>query len=145
MYFVDREKIESILGYFNQQISLFEQRKEWNTQMEKAALERITQMMIEAILDVGNDMIDGFIMRDPGSYDDIIEILTDEKVITDEMSVGLKKIIAYRKILVQQYTEISHAELHKDFSAQLPVLKQFAPNVMDYLHNQLGPVSAFRN
>ena len=34
------------------------------------------------MMDVGNLMIDGFIMRDPGSYEDIIDILIDEKVIT---------------------------------------------------------------
>ena len=32
-------------------------------------------------------MIDGFIMRDPGGYEDIIDIMEDEKVITKEMSV----------------------------------------------------------
>ena len=32
-------------------------------------------------------MIDGFIMRDPGSYEDIIDIMEDERVITTEMAV----------------------------------------------------------
>ena len=44
-------------------------------------------------------MIDGFIMRDPGSYEDIIDILDDEKVITTEMSEGFKKIVSLRKNL----------------------------------------------
>lgn len=145
MYFVDREKIETILGYFEQQIGLFEQLNDWSSLMEKAALERITHMLVEAILDVGNDMIDGFIMRDPGSYEDIIDILTDEKVITEEMSVGFKKIITYRKKLVQRYTDISHDQLQSDFEIELPMLKQFAPKVRDYLLHQLGPVSAFKN
>ena len=55
-------------------------------------------MTIEAILDVGNSMIDGFIMRDPGSYDDIIDIMEDEKVITEEMSTSIKRIIGFQKI-----------------------------------------------
>ena len=38
--------------------------------------------VIESIIDVGNTMIDGFIMRDPGGYEDIIDIMEDEKVIT---------------------------------------------------------------
>ncbi|MDA6082861.1 DUF86 domain-containing protein, partial [Escherichia coli] len=84
--FVDREKIEDTLSYLEQQISLFEEVKEWTSPIEKAALERIAQIMIEAILDTGNTMIDGFIMRDPGSYDDIVDILDDEKVISKEMS-----------------------------------------------------------
>ena len=47
------------------------------------ALERMVQISIDSVLDVGNAMIDGFIMRDPGSYEDIIDILLDEKVITE--------------------------------------------------------------
>lgn len=42
-------------------------------------------------------MIDGFIMRDPGSYDDIMDILVDEKVVTEEEGTHLKQFISYRK------------------------------------------------
>ena len=41
-------------------------------------------------------MIDGFIMRDPGSYDDIIDILEDEKVIQSEQAIPLKAFISLR-------------------------------------------------
>ncbi len=57
------------------------------------ALERIAHVIIESIIDVGNSMIDGFIMRDPGSYEDIIDIMEDEKVITAEMADPLKHVI----------------------------------------------------
>lgn len=144
MYFVDRDKIEVILVHLEKQIELFEQKKVWETPYEKAALERIPHIMIEAILDVGNDIIDGFIMRDPGSYEDIIDILTDEKVVTQELSLALKRIIPYRKILVQHYTEVDHVQLQTDFTETLPILKEFAPLVRNYLQNELGPVSAFR-
>lgn len=144
MYFVDRDKIELILVHLEKQIDLFEQKKDWETAYEKAALERIPHIMIEAILDVGNDIIDGFIMRDPGSYEDIIDILTDEKVVTQELSLALKRIIPYRKILVQHYTEVDHVQLQTDFTETLSTLKEFAPLVRSYLQNELGPVSAFR-
>lgn len=144
MYFVDREKIEKILQFLNKQIKIFDENKEWDTLMQQAALERLTHTMIEAILDVGNAMIDGFIMRDPGSYEDIIEILMDEKVITEEMGAGLKSIVMWRKELVQNYTAVEHTQLQSDFHTYLPILKQFAPKVNDYLENELGPVSAFK-
>lgn len=145
MYFVDREKIEEILKYLETQIQLFLSQKEWSTPLEKASLERLNQMMIESVLDVGNSMIDGFIMRDPGSYDDIIDILIDEKVILLETGNGLKILIQYRKKLVQFYTDINHQELQAVFSKHLHELVNFATNVRDYLANELGPVSAFKN
>ncbi|WP_413307559.1 DUF86 domain-containing protein [Bacillus sp. 1P10SD] len=145
MYFVDREKIEATLIYLEELIHLFSQKKNWSSSLEKAALERLNHMMIESVLDVGNAMIDGFIMRDPGSYEDIIDILVDEKVIVAETGESLKILIHYRKKLVQDYISIDHIELNKQFSANLQELVTFAANVREYLANELGPVSAFKN
>ncbi|MBU8730963.1 DUF86 domain-containing protein [Cytobacillus oceanisediminis] len=144
MYFVDREKIEDTLSYLEQQISLFEEVKEWTSPIEKAALERIAQIMIEAILDTGNTMIDGFIMRDPGSYDDIVDILDDEKVISKEMSNSFKQFITYRKMLVQNYTDVNHEGLITAISGHMSMIKEFPGRVREYLTNELGPVSAFK-
>jgi uncharacterized protein YutE (UPF0331/DUF86 family) len=143
MYFVDREKLENTLVFLEKQISLFSSQEEWSTPIEKAALERITHLIIESVLDVGNAMIDGFIMRDPGSYEDIIEILIDEKVVTKETGTSLKNLVQYRKVLVQLYTEIDHRELLNQFSSLIEDLALFPKNVRDYLENELGPVSAF--
>lgn len=145
MYFVDREKIETILEFIEKQLSLLEDTEKWETVIEKAALERVCHTIIEGILDVGNAMIDGFIMRDPGSYEDIIDILDDEKVISKEMSVGLKEVIHFRKMLVQEYTSVDHSELQASFKRYLSELKSYAPKVREYLTNELGPVSAFKN
>lgn len=145
MYFVDREKIEEILNFMEQQLQFIKEHNTWDTKLEKVALERITHTIIESILDVGNAMIDGFIMRDPGSYEDIVDILLDEKVITEEMSKGILQVIAYRKVLVQQYTNIDHKEMIVQITNQFELLKEFAPRVRDYLTNELGPVSAFKN
>ncbi len=144
LYFVDRDKIEETLLYYESRIRLFEQHQEWNSSIEQAALERILHMIIESFLDVGNSMIDGFIMRDPGSYEDIIDILEDERVITSEMSGSFKKIVALRKTLQQHYTEVDHQILLNAFRQELGYLKLYAPKVREYLVNELGPVTAFK-
>jgi uncharacterized protein YutE (UPF0331/DUF86 family) len=144
MYFVDREKIETTLQFIEKQIHLFSSQDKWSSPLEKAALERLTHMMIEAFLDVGNAMIDGFIMRDPGSYEDIIEILIDEKVISADDGQSLKVIVQYRKILVQMYTEVDHLELKEQFTKHLHALEEFPTNIREYLQNELGTVTAFK-
>ncbi len=143
MYFVDREKLETTLVFLEEQIRLFSSQEKWSTPVEKAALERFAHLMIESVLDVGNAVIDGFIMRDPGSYEDIIEILMDEKVISADTGSSIKIIVQYRKVLVQLYMEIDHSELQVQFSNHLEQLSMFPKNVRDYLANELGPVSAF--
>ncbi|MBM7586210.1 uncharacterized protein YutE (UPF0331/DUF86 family) [Bacillus pakistanensis] len=145
MYFVDREKIEKTLQYMEQQMSLLEEKKQWHSPIEKLALERIGHVIIESILDVGNSMIDGFIMRDPGSYEDIIDILLDERVISEEMSSNLKIVISLRKPLVQEYISIDGIAVEETLQSQLGILKLFPKKVRTYLHDELGPVSAFKN
>ena len=145
LYFVDRDKIEETLLYYESRIRLFEENQEWNTSIEKAALERILHMIIESFLDVGNSMIDGFIMRDPGSYDDIIDIMEDEKVITEEMSTSIKRIIGFRKNLQQDYTTVPHGELETTFHLELPSLKSFSSHIRQYLIKELEEVvTAFK-
>ena len=86
MYFIDRNNITATLTYMNSIVNVIEKTSKFPLgEVEELALERIAQNIIESIIDVGNSMIDGFIMRDPGSYDDIIDILLDEKVITADM------------------------------------------------------------
>ena len=144
MYFVDRKKIAATLQYLLELIALFEA-STFETKLEVKALERIVHQMIEAILDVGNAMIDGFIMRDPGSFDDIIDILIDEKVVTSQDGEQLKRLLKLRKPLVQDYLQIDHAHVASETTATMLAIKQFAPSVERYLEQELGPVSAFKN
>lgn len=144
MYFVDREKIEKTLLFYEENLQLIVAAN-WTSVVEKKALERISHLTIEAILDVGNSMIDGFIMRDPGSYEDIIDILEDEKVVTTEVANELKEIIRFRKVIVQDYLEINHDELILSLQKNKESLASFPQAVRSYLENELGPVSAFKN
>lgn len=144
MYFVDRKSIAMTLKHMRELIVLIDGNKDWNeNEITKLALERVGQNMIESVIDVGNSMIDGFIMRDPGGYDDIIDILTDEKVITPEMDAPLKAVIEMRKELVRHFFSVDHKRLESVLLENLPYLKQFPERVENYLINELGPVSAF--
>lgn len=142
MYFVDRSKIEERLLFIDGLLQEF-RNTNFDSVIERLALERIIQVTIEAIIDVGNLMIDGFIMRDPGSYDDIIDILVDEKVLLQTESNPYKKIISLRKMLVRDYTEINHDDIQKSLKQQLDIIELFSSRVRRYLDEELGPVSAF--
>ncbi|MFB1082408.1 DUF86 domain-containing protein [Jeotgalibacillus sp. JSM ZJ347] len=144
MYFVDRETIEKTLTFMEEQLSFLHGHSSWESKIEQLALERSLHTVIESIIDVGNSMIDGFIMRDPGSYEDIIDILEDEKVIGKDMHADLVKVVKLRKHLVQEFTEVDHQMCIDTFTSAEGALKAFTPAVRTYLENGLGPVSAFR-
>lgn len=143
MYFIDRSKIIETVAYMNSLVELYESKTDWNGLENQLALERLTHNIVESIIDVGNSMIDGFIMRDPGSYDDIIDILTDEKVIAPEMDAPLKRVIRLRKSLVRDFMNMDHENIIQVMNGALAELKSFGPKVEHYLIHELGPVSAF--
>ncbi|AIY04917.1 hypothetical protein Plano_0952 [Planococcus sp. PAMC 21323] len=143
MYFIDRSKITETIQYMNSLLEFYEAQQQWTSIGDKLALERVGANIIEAIIDVGNSMIDGFIMRDPGSYDDIIDILVDEKVITKEMDLPLKKVIALRKMLVREFMKVDQQAVVNALDENIESLKAFGPKVEHYLVHELGPVSAF--
>jgi len=146
MYFVDRNKIEEKLQFLDKHLQIINSIQSFENDIYKTlSVERAAHIIIECIIDVGNAMIDGFIMRDPGSYEDIIDILLDEKVITSEMAKDIIKVIKFRKMLVQEYTEINHEQLYENIKFAFESLSSYPLKVRDYLVNELGPVSAFKN
>ncbi|MGN7477557.1 DUF86 domain-containing protein [Solibacillus silvestris] len=144
MYFVDRNKITKNLAHLDELLAIFESTDNWlGDEVHKLALQRIGHNVMEAMMDVGNLVIDGFIMRDPGSYEDIIDIFVDEKVITQEMDAPLKAVVGLRKMIVREFIAVDSEEILTVLTANLNILKQFSGKVHDYLTNELGPVSAF--
>jgi len=145
MYFVDRERIEMLLAFLEKQLSSYREIKNWEERQSKLALERIIQTSIDAVLDTGNAMIDGFIMRDPGSFEDIIDILLDEKVISIEMAVQFKNLLPLRKKLIQNYLDLDFTETSGLFEQNVDAFLEYPSHIRTYLINELGPVSAFKN
>lgn len=144
MYFIDRKKITETLAYMEELLTQFDSERAWTESfMKKLALERIAHGLIESIIDVGNTMIDGFIMRDPGSYEDIVDIMDDEKVITKDMEEPLKALIQLRKNLVRDFMKVDATVVESTIQSSLPALQQFSACIQNYVENELGPVSAF--
>lgn len=145
MYFVERKKIRKTLIYIEQLLQTFDENELIEQYGQKLKLERTVHMLIESILDVGNMMIDGFVMRDPGSYEDIIDILADERVIPKEQVVYYKKLINLRRSVVVNYLTIDHAKLFDTLSEAKEFLVEFRSHVLVYLQEELDVPHAFTN
>ncbi|HZG82124.1 MAG TPA: DUF86 domain-containing protein [Brevibacillus sp.] len=102
-----------------------------------AAMERGLHLSIEAVIDVGNALIDGFIMRDPGSYSDIVEILRDEQVINEQQARVLTRVTDFRRHLVNEYTTVPAGEMFEVVHESLSTLHDFEPAVRAYLEKEL--------
>jgi uncharacterized protein YutE (UPF0331/DUF86 family) len=144
VYFIDRNQISETLEHMENLLEIYKKGSGWaEDEVRSLALERIAHVIIESIIDVGNSMIDGFIMRDPGSYEDIIDIMEDERVIPLEMAVPLKRVIEIRSMIVREFIKVDSKVINSVLHETLDVLLKFPNNVRHYLENELGPVSAF--
>lgn len=142
MYFVNRQKIEETVVCY--EMALRQSKEVTGDPVTTAlAMERIGFLVIESVIDIGNSMIDGFIMRDPGSYEDIILILEDEKVIDGPLATSLKKLVALRTLIVRSFTQSSMAEIRAVLETEEAELRRFPEAIRRYIETELGPVSAF--
>lgn len=144
MYFVDRSKIEQTVLYMDEIIQDLDRHK-YESFLEKLSLERMVHVLIESTLDAGNMMIDGFIMRDPGGYEDIIDILIDEKVLPQNEEETYKEMIRLRKMIVNDYASIDHDKLKEMVIGNKDIFASFSTHIRKYLDNELGVANAFSN
>ena len=83
MYYVNVEDIKKRLDAMPElEQALVQLAQEWQgTLLQGLAQERVLHLCIETVTDVGSCLIDGYLMRDASSYEDIIEIIGGEGVI----------------------------------------------------------------
>ncbi|AMG64959.1 MULTISPECIES: DUF86 domain-containing protein [Staphylococcus] len=138
MYFVDKEKLTQKLNYLRQLTQDYQDHKD-----NPYAFERIAQMLIEASVDIGNMIIDAFILRDPGNYKDVIDILALESVITSETQAAINQTIEVRKQFAHDYITLQHDTLEPLFDDALPYYDNFIYEVSLFLEQESVPVTAF--
>lgn len=141
MYYVNRKQIEIILAQIPDiTTGLQAVTASWNGNTLTGLIqERCLHLAIEVVTDVGSCLIDGFIMRDAGSYEDIISIIHEEKVLGgSEIYEKLIELVALRKPLVQDYFAWDRSVLHPLTPVLPTVLEQFSSEVDRYLDQELG-------
>ena len=137
MYFVDKEKLTQKLTYLQGLTEDYDKNKE-----NHYAYERIAQMLIESSVDIGNMIIDGFILRDPGNYKDVIDILELENVISKETQTHINDTVDVRKQFAHNYTELNVKEIMPLFDKAWPYYKEFIEEVAQFLESENVPITA---
>lgn len=138
MYFVNKTQLNTKLNYLQQLIHEYPQAKN-----NHYAFERIAHMLIESSVDIGNMIIDAFILRDPGNYKDVIDIMALEKVISKETQDHINQTVDVRKQFVHYYDELDTQALHPVFDEALPYYQSYIEEVIQFLENENVPITAF--
>lgn len=138
MYYVNREQIERRLNVIPELVQVVEAAGAAReaSLLERFAEERALHLAIEIVTDVGSYLIDGFIMRDASSYEDIVDIMHDEKVIGEELFQMLTRLVRLRKPLVQEYFDWDRSGAHALAGLLPQLLDDFAGRVRAYLDKE---------
>ena len=136
MLFVDKNLILTRLNYIK---DLTEEIDIDNT----LALERVCEMLIEASVDVGNMIIDAFVLRDPGNYLDVMDIMKTEGVISEYDFKKFEETFKFRNKLVREYEDVNHEKMRKVFKENLSVYQDFKENVLHFFETDPQAVTAF--
>lgn len=142
MYYVNREQIELRLACIPSIVeTIHTVSSNWDESLTIGfAQERALHLAIEVVTDIGSYLIDGFIMRDASSYEDIIGITAEEQVFPASLAATLIELVRLRKPLVQEYYQWPVRQLHP-LTMKLPdVLEQFDASVRGYLDRELGQI-----
>ncbi|MNC34950.1 hypothetical protein D3C75_834140 [compost metagenome] len=75
-------------------------------------------------------------MRDASSYEDIVDIMYDEKVIDDSLNKIFTDLVRMRRPLVQEYFDNNRKGYH-ELTVQISAsLERFSHKVLDYLDKE---------
>jgi uncharacterized protein YutE (UPF0331/DUF86 family) len=140
MYYVDRKQIEDRISFIPYIVEASERLCDsWDASdpLHVFAQERILHLAIEVITDVGSLLIDGFLMRDASSYEDIINVLIVEKVFSADLEVPLIELVKLRKPLVQEYMNLDRLILQPMTIRLSPLLRTWEASVLLFMKQEL--------
>ncbi|MEK0312842.1 DUF86 domain-containing protein [Cohnella sp. 56] len=141
MYYVNRQAIASRLRCIPELAEASARLAgEWKGELlQGLAQERCLHLALEIVTDIGSFLIDGFMMRDAGSYEDIVGVIAGENVIDEQAAGRLRALVALRRPLVQDYDLWQRPQLHP-LTGELPaLLTAFSESVKAYLRTELDP------
>ena len=95
--------------------------------------ERNLHLAIEALLDISNFVIANYGFRQPETYSDIILILQDEKIIPLDLADRIKKLPAFRNILVHEYLIIDRKLVFEKIKNSLSDLEEYMQCLVYFL------------
>lgn len=114
-----RQQIRTYLNAMEQQFDVLQRLKPHSLEdfeqnpVLQAAGERSLHIALECLTDIGNIIIDALIMRDPASYEDIFDILTEEGVFTQAFHDHFIETVRFRKGLAHEYLTLQTATVYQ--------------------------------
>lgn len=129
------QRLERLKGYIKElrTIQKVGKKKVCKNGIQFAAMERFIQLSVETVLTLGNHIIAGQNLRKPSTYEQIIQILAEEKIINKKTYNEAKPVPSLRNLLVHDYNEINREKLFDTAREVMPVFEELAKAYRKFL------------
>ncbi len=139
---IDKERVFEKIAYIQKQVlaikALLEEKSkeevisdQWIVKGLKYAL----QTSVEALVDIAYHLSAKHFKQAPADNRDAINILVDNKILTDEEKEHYSAMIGFRNRVVHGYQTISNERLYEISSTELDIFNSFIRQVTSFLDN----------
>ena len=98
--------------------------------------ERLLEVMIQAMIDIGNHLIAGLLLKKPEDYRQIFDILAQNRILPQELLPKARELVGLRNLLVHDYLDVDHERLYEEAKAGLGDFEAFCEAVVRFLRQQ---------
>jgi uncharacterized protein YutE (UPF0331/DUF86 family) len=102
----------------------------------KRFVERNLELAIEQMVDICKHFISGLDMREPETYAECFQILSEGKVIPKNTVHTFQAMVRFRNILIHGYNGIDDAITYKIYKNRLNDFRTFIHTVRDHIHSR---------
>jgi uncharacterized protein YutE (UPF0331/DUF86 family) len=133
-----RQAVKGMLAHMEEPVKLLEdlasRTDDWHKdRLMRLAAERALHIATESMTDAANLIIDTLVMRDPGSYPDIIRVLAEEEVVSQDWFERFEGCLLFRNRLVHKFREVSADEVRDAVQTYASEFSQYIQAVGQYL------------
>jgi len=136
---IDKDAVYERLAHISRMLQLLKERRrasleefQSNPLLADATMYEL-QTCIEAMTDIGNHIIAACGFRKPQERSEIMAILAEEGVISQDLSKRLAEAVRLRNILVHGYLKVAINVVHRVLRENLGDVKEFARAIVEYL------------
>jgi len=95
--------------------------------------ERGLHLAAEAVFDVGNHILAGHFNVSPSDYEDVLERLAVQGVISGQLRDEMRGLGGFRNVLVHAYLDIDEDRVYKSLQEELGAFDRFAAEIEAFL------------
>lgn len=130
------EKLQEYVTYLKgyQRYSLKEFKKDHTLQ---GATLHYLQLAIECVLDIGEMLISGLRLRKPEEAREILLILAEHKIISEEFAGHFAPVAGLRNILVHEYTTIDLDRIYDYLQNKLKDFDLYARKIAQFVKKEI--------